>query len=139
MSIIVEFKKIRIVKSWKSFIKIKPMKLFVDSTFFLIPLEAPIHADYCFTHSRLYNNVYQKQEKSQAFIVALLHSELIFVNPEIVLSKERLYDKIWGEDTFGDLKTVTVHIKQLREKIKDDPANPWHIQTVWGSGYRFTV
>ncbi|MDR1202519.1 MAG: response regulator transcription factor, partial [Tannerellaceae bacterium] len=65
---------------------------------------------------------------------------LCFVsNPEIVLSKERLYDKIWGEDTFGDLKTVTVHIKRLREKIEADPANPRHIQTVWGSGYRFTV
>jgi DNA-binding response OmpR family regulator len=65
---------------------------------------------------------------------------LFFVsNPEIVLSKERLYDKIWGEDTFGDLKTVTVHIKRLREKIECDPANPRHIQTVWGAGYRFTV
>jgi DNA-binding response OmpR family regulator len=65
---------------------------------------------------------------------------LFFVsNPEIVLSKERLYDKIWGEDTFGDLKTVTVHIKRLREKIEGDPANPQHIQTVWGAGYRFTV
>jgi DNA-binding response OmpR family regulator len=58
-------------------------------------------------------------------------------NPEIVLSKERLYDKIWGEDTFGDLKTVTVHIKRLREKIERDPANPQHIQTVRGAGYRF--
>jgi DNA-binding response OmpR family regulator len=63
---------------------------------------------------------------------------LCFVsNPEIVLSKERLYDKIWGEDTFGDLKTVTVHIKRLREKIECDPANPRHIQTLWGAGYRF--
>jgi DNA-binding response OmpR family regulator len=64
---------------------------------------------------------------------------LFFVsNPEIVLNKERLYDKIWGEDTFGDLKTVTVHIKRLREKIEGDPSNPRHIQTVWGAGYRFT-
>jgi DNA-binding response OmpR family regulator len=65
---------------------------------------------------------------------------LFFVsNPEIVLSKERLYDKIWGEDTFGDLKTVTVHIKRLREKIERDPANPRYIQTLWGAGYRFTA
>jgi DNA-binding response OmpR family regulator len=63
---------------------------------------------------------------------------LFFVsNSEIVLSKERLYDKVWGEDTFGDLNTVTVHINRLREKIEHDPSNPQHIQTVWGAGYRF--
>jgi DNA-binding response OmpR family regulator len=58
-------------------------------------------------------------------------------NPEIVLSKERLYDKVWGEDTFGDLNTITVHINRLREKIEKDPSKPQHIQTVWGAGYRF--
>jgi DNA-binding response OmpR family regulator len=58
-------------------------------------------------------------------------------NPEIVFSRKRLYDQIWGEDMYGDLKTVTVHIKRLREKIEGDPANPLHIQTVWGVGYRF--
>jgi DNA-binding response OmpR family regulator len=59
-------------------------------------------------------------------------------NPEIVMSKERLYDKVWGEDTFGDLNTVTVHINRLREKIENDPSKPRHIRTVWGAGYRFT-
>jgi DNA-binding response OmpR family regulator len=58
-------------------------------------------------------------------------------NPEIVMSKERIYDKIWGEDSFGDLNTVTVHINRLREKIESDPSKPRHIQTVWGAGYRF--
>jgi DNA-binding response OmpR family regulator len=58
-------------------------------------------------------------------------------NPEIVFSRKRLYDQIWGEDMYGDLKTVTVHVKRLREKIEHDPANPLHIQTVWGVGYRF--
>jgi DNA-binding response OmpR family regulator len=58
-------------------------------------------------------------------------------NPEIVMSKERLYDKIWGEGTFGDLNTVTVHINQLREKIEQEPSKPRHIRTVWGAGYRF--
>jgi DNA-binding response OmpR family regulator len=58
-------------------------------------------------------------------------------NPEIVLSKERLYDKVWGEDTYGDLNTVTVHINRLREKIENDPSKPRHIQTLWGAGYRF--
>ncbi|MDR2796462.1 MAG: response regulator transcription factor [Spirochaetaceae bacterium] len=56
---------------------------------------------------------------------------------EMVFSKERLYDKIWGEDMYGDMKTVAVHINRLREKIEKDPANPLHIQTIWGVGYRF--
>jgi DNA-binding response OmpR family regulator len=58
-------------------------------------------------------------------------------NPEMVFSRERIYDQLWGENMYGDLKTVTVHIKRLREKIERDPANPRHIQTVWGAGYRF--
>ena len=58
-------------------------------------------------------------------------------NPEIVFSKEQIYDKIWGEDMFGDLKTVTVHINRLREKVESKPKEPLHIQTVWGAGYRF--
>jgi DNA-binding response OmpR family regulator len=74
--------------------------------------------------------------------IALTNKEyellLFFVsNPEIVMSKEHLYDKIWGEDTFGDLNTVTVHINRLREKIEQDPSKPRHIQTLWGAGYRF--
>jgi DNA-binding response OmpR family regulator len=76
--------------------------------------------------------------------IVLAHKEyelLIFLasNPELVFSKEALYDKIWGENTFGDIKTVTVHINRLREKIEKDPANPAHIQTVWGTGYRFLI
>jgi DNA-binding response OmpR family regulator len=56
---------------------------------------------------------------------------------EIVFSKEQLYDKIWGEDMYGDMNTVAVHINRLRDKIEKNPANPLHIQTVWGTGYRF--
>jgi DNA-binding response OmpR family regulator len=56
---------------------------------------------------------------------------------DMVFSKETLYDKIWGEDMYGEMKTVTVHINRLREKIENDPAKPEHIQTVWGAGYRF--
>jgi DNA-binding response OmpR family regulator len=58
-------------------------------------------------------------------------------NPEILFSKEQLYEKIWGQDVYGDLNTVTVHINRIREKIEKDPAEPEHIVTVWGSGYRF--
>jgi DNA-binding response OmpR family regulator len=58
-------------------------------------------------------------------------------NPEIVFNKEQIYDRIWGEDMYGDLKTVAVHINRLREKIEQNPSNPVHLQTVWGAGYRF--
>jgi len=60
-------------------------------------------------------------------------------NPDIVFSKEQLYERIWGMDAFGDLKTVGVHIGRLREKVEKDPQNPDHIQTVWGAGYRFVI
>ena len=58
-------------------------------------------------------------------------------NPGMVFSKEQIYDKIWGEDMYGEIKTVTVHISRLREKIEKNPAHPLRIETVWGSGYRF--
>ncbi|GHT56834.1 DNA-binding response regulator [Spirochaetia bacterium] len=66
--------------------------------------------------------------------------ELLFFlasNPEIVFDKEKLYNKIWGEDMYGGINTVKEHINRLRKKIEKDPANPVHIQTVWGAGYRF--
>lgn len=68
--------------------------------------------------------------------------ELLFYfvsNPNFVFTKEHLYERIWGMDAFGDLKTVSVHISRLREKIEKDPQNPEYIQTVWGAGYRFGV
>lgn len=58
---------------------------------------------------------------------------------DIVFSKEQLYERIWGMDAIGDLKTVAVHINRLREKIEADPQNPRYIQTIWGVGYRFRV
>jgi DNA-binding response OmpR family regulator len=62
----------------------------------------------------------------------------LFANNEgIVFSKEQLYDKIWGEDMYGDLKTVAVHISHLRDKIEKDPAKLNHVETIWGVGYRF--
>jgi DNA-binding response OmpR family regulator len=57
-------------------------------------------------------------------------------NPNIVFSKEALFEKIWGYDYVGDSATVTVHIGRIREKIEDDPSNPTIIETVWGAGYR---
>ncbi|MFE9727923.1 response regulator transcription factor [Streptomyces sp. NPDC005794] len=57
-------------------------------------------------------------------------------HPGRVCSRERLMRDVWGWD-FGDLSTVTVHVRRLRAKIEDDPAHPALIQTVWGAGYRF--
>lgn len=58
-------------------------------------------------------------------------------NPDIVFSKERLFERVWGQDALGDTATVMVHINRIREKIEPDPTQPMYIETVWGAGYRF--
>lgn len=57
-------------------------------------------------------------------------------HPGQVFTRERLLDNVWGKDFAGDPATVTVHIRHLREKIEPDPAEPRHLITVWGVGYR---
>lgn len=57
--------------------------------------------------------------------------------PNQVFTREQLLDKIWGYDYVGDTRTVDVHVKRIREKIKDE--NDWAIATVWGIGYKFEV
>ncbi len=58
-------------------------------------------------------------------------------NPSQVFSREQLLDQVWGFTFASDASTVTVHIRRLREKIEEDPANPRLLQTVWGVGYKF--
>ncbi len=60
-------------------------------------------------------------------------------NPNHVFTKEELFRKIWNMDSIGDIATVTVHIKKIREKIEYDTSNPQYIETIWGVGYRFKV
>ncbi|MDD4896827.1 MAG: response regulator transcription factor, partial [Atribacterota bacterium] len=60
-------------------------------------------------------------------------------HPNIVFSKERLYEHIWGDDSYGDIATIAVHIKKIRDKIEKDPQKPRFIDTLWGSGYRFNA
>ena len=60
-------------------------------------------------------------------------------NPNHVYTKEELFREIWEMDSFGDIATVTVHIKKIREKIEIDTAKPQYIETIWGVGYRFKV
>ncbi|MPN34475.1 Sensory transduction protein regX3 [bioreactor metagenome] len=64
---------------------------------------------------------------------------LLVSNPNRVFTKEELFERIWGLDSFGGVATVTVHIRKLREKIEFDPSNPEYIETIWGVGYRFTA
>ncbi|KQU20436.1 two-component system response regulator [Bacillus sp. Leaf13] len=63
----------------------------------------------------------------------------LVMHPNQVLSKEQLYERIWGMESAADVSTVTVHIRKLREKIERDPAHPKFLETVWGAGYRFNV
>ena len=59
------------------------------------------------------------------------------MNPDHVFSKEQLFERLWGIDSFGDISTVTVHIRKIREKIEVDSSRPQYIETIWGAGYRF--
>jgi DNA-binding response OmpR family regulator len=59
------------------------------------------------------------------------------LHPNRVFSKEELFERLWGFDSLGDISTVTVHIRKIREKIETDSSNPQYIETVWGAGYRF--
>ena len=60
-------------------------------------------------------------------------------NPNHVFTKEELFREIWDMESIGDIATVTVHIKKIREKIEFNTAKPQYIETIWGVGYRFKV
>jgi DNA-binding response OmpR family regulator len=62
---------------------------------------------------------------------------LLARHPRQVFSRDQLLDRAWGSTEYIDSSTVTVHVRRLREKIETDPANPRHILTVWGVGYKF--
>ncbi len=62
---------------------------------------------------------------------------LLIENKNKALSKEYLFNQIWGSDSFSEQQTLTVHVKWLRQKIEDDPKNPKKILTVWGVGYKY--
>ena len=60
-------------------------------------------------------------------------------NPNHVFTKEEIFREIWDMDSIGDIATVTVHIKKIREKIETDTSKPQYIETIWGVGYRFKL
>ena len=63
--------------------------------------------------------------------------ELFMNNPGKVYSRDNLLNTVWGYDYLGDVRTVDVHVRRLREKIEDEPSNPKYIHTKWGVGYYF--
>lgn len=65
--------------------------------------------------------------------------KFLAMNPNIVFSKDQLFERIWGYDYIGDAATVTVHVNRIREKIEEDSNNPKYIETIWGAGYRFNL
>ena len=81
----------------------------------------------------VYKNGVQLQMTAKEFDLLLLLVE----NKGRVLSKEYIFNQIWGSDSFSEQQTLTVHIKWLRQKIEDAPKNPKRILTVWGVGYKF--
>jgi two-component system response regulator RegX3 len=64
---------------------------------------------------------------------------LLMTNMGAVITRERLFDEVWGTDWLGDTRTLDVHMSWLRAKLEDDPTHPLYLQTVRGVGYRFTT
>ena len=64
-------------------------------------------------------------------------AELLMRSPGRVYSRENLLNLVWGYEYLGDIRTVDVHVRRLREKLEPDPANPEYIRTKWGVGYYF--
>lgn len=87
------------------------------------------------TARRVYINGEEKTFTTKEFDLLTFLAE----NPNHVFTKEELFREIWDMDSIGDIATVTVHIKKIREKVEFDTANPQYIETIWGVGYRFKV
>ena len=91
---------------------------------------------------RIYTKEYKVEKNGRDLDLSRNEFELLVFlskNPRQVFSRELLYERIWGFDSYGDLNTVTVTINRLRQKIEDNPKNPKYILTVWGVGYKFEI
>ena len=87
------------------------------------------------TARRVYLNGEEKIFTTKEFDLLTFLAE----NPNHVYTKEELFREIWDMESIGDIATVTVHIKKIREKIEFDTSKPQYIETIWGVGYRFKV
>ena len=87
------------------------------------------------TARRVWVNEEEKQFTTKEFDLLTFLAE----NPNHVFTKDELFREIWDMASIGDIATVTVHIKKIREKIEYDTSKPQYIETIWGVGYRFKV
>lgn len=87
------------------------------------------------TSRRVYINGEEKVLTTKEFDLLSFLAE----HPDRVYTKDELFREIWDMESFGDIATVTVHIKKIREKIEEDAAKPQYIETIWGKGYRFKM
>ncbi len=87
------------------------------------------------TARRVWVNGEEKQFTTKEFDLLTFLAE----NPNRVFTKEELFRNIWDMESIGDIATVTVHIKKIREKIEYDTSKPQYIETIWGVGYRFKM
>ncbi len=87
------------------------------------------------TARRVYINGEEKAFTTKEFDLLTFLAE----NPNHVFTKEELFNRIWDMESIGDIATVTVHIKKIREKIELNTSKPQYIETIWGVGYRFKV
>ena len=87
------------------------------------------------TARRVWVNGEEKQFTTKEFDLLTFLAE----NPNHVFTKEELVREIWDMESIGDIATVTVHIKKIREKIEMNTAKPQYIETIWGVGYRFKL
>ena len=83
------------------------------------------------------HEVFKNNEKIKMPVKEFELLHYLASQPNVVFSKEKLFEDIWGFDYLGDSATVTVHINRVREKIEDNPSKPRYIETVWGAGYKF--
>ncbi|MBR2046015.1 MAG: response regulator transcription factor [Agathobacter sp.] len=108
----------------------------------LKPVATPLPAAKCVEYPDLTINLsnYSVIYKGKQVDMPPKELELLYflaASPNQVFTREQLLDHIWGYEYIGDTRTVDVHVKRLREKIKDHAA--WEIATVWGIGYKFEV
>ena len=87
------------------------------------------------TARRVYVNGKEKAFTTKEFDLLTFLAE----NPNHVFTKEEIFREIWEMESVGDIATVTVHIKKIREKIEDSSSKPQYIETIWGVGYRFKM
>lgn len=90
----------------------------------------------------LYIDKYKRivvREDNEIYLTYTEFEILLFLaqNAGMIFSKEQIYNSVWKEPYFGDYNIVMSHIRNIREKIEDNPSKPVYIQTVWGVGYRF--